>query len=107
MYSRRHAGPRAFIDGGRESAVVSAHSRQSKILVARGCSTRRRESPPRRSSGRLLSARLPPLSDELRADLRRRITHFANRAETVEELVMALHPEREPPFYGACELIGG
>ena len=37
----------------------------------------------------------------------RRITHFANRAETVEDLVMALHPEREPPFYGACELIGG
>ena len=50
---------------------------------------------------------LLPLSDELRADLRRRITHFANRAETVEELVMALHPEREPPFYGPCELIGG
>ena len=50
---------------------------------------------------------LPPLSDELRADLMRRITHFANRAETVEDLVMALHPEREPPFYGACELIGG
>ena len=58
VYSRRHAGPRAFIDGVRESAVVSAHSRQSKILVARGCSTRRRESPPRRSSGRLLSARI-------------------------------------------------
>ena len=50
---------------------------------------------------------LLPLSDELRADLRRRITHFANRAETVEDLVMALHPEWEPPFYGACELIGG
>ena len=39
VYSRRHAGPRAFIDDVRESAVVSAHSRQSKILVARGCST--------------------------------------------------------------------
>ena len=50
---------------------------------------------------------LLPLSDELRADLRRRITHFANRAETVEEVVLAFQPEWAPPFYEACELIGG
>ncbi len=87
--------------------MVSAHSRQSKILVARGCSTRRRELAATLQRAPAVGPHLPPLSDELRADLRRRITHFANRAETVEDLVMALHPEREPPFYGACELIGG
>ena len=48
-----------------------------------------------------------PLNPELTADLMRRMAHFANRAETVEDLVMALHPEWEPRFYGACELIGG
>ena len=31
---------------------------------------------------------------------------LANRAETVEEVVLAFHPEWAPPFYEARELIG-
>ena len=50
---------------------------------------------------------LLPLNPELTADLMRRMAHVANRAETVEEVVLAFHPEWAPPFYEACELIGG
>ena len=48
-----------------------------------------------------------PLNPELTADLLRRMAHVANRAETVEEVVLAFQHEWAPPFGGACELIGG